>query len=73
MNGPKQPAKEEMAFLCFFLSAVDKLRLSWLRLWSFRYDVVGWLSASLSLPLQQGNWPHWLILKRKKEARVQFA
>lgn len=41
MNGPEQQGKEEMAFLCLFPLAVDKLHLSWLGPWSFSCDVVG--------------------------------
>ena len=57
MNGPKQQGREEMAFLCLFPLAADKLHLSWLGPWSFSCDVVGWLSARPSLLYSQETDP----------------
>lgn len=55
MNGLKQPEREETAFLCLFPLALDKLPLSWLGCGALAVMWLGWLSARLSLPLQQEN------------------
>lgn len=68
INGPSQRRREKTAFLCVFPLAVDKLHLSWLGLGALTVMWLGWLSARSSLHLKQGNWPWWLILKRKKES-----
>lgn len=61
INDPKQPEREGTAFLWLFPLAVDKLPLSWLGRGALAVIWLGWLSARPSLPLQQGNWPCWLI------------
>lgn len=68
MNGPKQQGRGEMAFLCFFPSATDKLHLSWLGLWNFSCDVVG-VAICQTLPSPAASKPTLLanIQKKKKK------